>query len=250
SCGPEKRNENELPVAQNSTKDTVKLSMNHSNDSEIYFTATGTEPFWRLSISNEMIKLKLLNDSIMTPHVTPIYAQDTNVKRYVLQTELATMTIEIKQKPCTEEMSGKVSSYSVSLRYKKGINSDYSNLEGCGSYQTDYRLHDIWILEEMHGKPVDKQEFGKSVPSMEINTRSNSFTGTTGCNRMNGNIFYEKDKLRFTEMITTKMMCLPDPTNEQTFLKALSSAVSYKIEANRLILSNPHQILLVWRKTD
>jgi len=60
--------------------------------------------------------------------------------------------------------------------------------------------------------------------------------------------FFEKGLLRFTNIITTKMMC--QNNKEDEFLKALKSATSYKIENNRLWLSNPDKLLVVFKKVD
>jgi heat shock protein HslJ len=96
---------------------------------------------------------------------------------------------------------------------------------------------------------MDKTSFNSDLPSMEINSNTNTFTGFAGCNRMNGKLFFEKELLRFTDIATTKMMC--DSKNEENaFLKALRSATIYKIENNQLWLSNPSEALLTFKKID
>ncbi|MCB0458570.1 MAG: META domain-containing protein [Flavobacteriaceae bacterium] len=217
---------------------------------DVYFKANGTEPFWSLTISEKMIKLKTVGDSIMTPHTIPTYAQDSNVKKYALHTELAKMNIQISQTECINAMSGMASPYTVTIEYMKGRETEFTKLEGCGQYITDYRLHDIWVLEELNGTMVSKEDFGKALPSIEINSSENTFFGTTGCNKINGKLFSEKDKLRFTNVASTKMMCLPDNKKEQEFIKALNSSVSYTIANNRLTLSNPDSVLLIFKKID
>lgn len=85
---------------------------------------------------------------------------------------------------------------------------------------------------------------------MEIDTKENTFSGTTGCNRMNGQLFFEYDKLRFQRIMTTKMMCLPNNKKEQEFLNALKNSTAYTIANNRLTLSNPDGDLLIFKKLD
>ena len=78
---------------------------------------------------------------------------------------------------------------------------------------------------------------------------TNSFSGFAGCNGMSGQLFYEKELLRFTKIITTMMYC-GDTNKEREFLKALNSATKYTIENNRLTLSNPSKELMVFKKID
>lgn len=42
-----------------------------NNPTDVYFKASGTEPFWILELSEEQIKLKTITDSIVTPYTEP-----------------------------------------------------------------------------------------------------------------------------------------------------------------------------------
>ncbi|WP_338732057.1 META domain-containing protein [Mangrovimonas cancribranchiae] len=216
--------------------------------SDVYFNAQGTEPFWSLKISEKGITLNILEDSITTPHTTPVRAQDANIKHYNLETELTEMVIKISQKECVNTASGLSSPYSVTVDYKRGKETTFTKLNGCGTYITDYRLHDIWVLETLHNETVTTADFKKKLPSIEINTTTNTFSGYAGCNTMRGALFYEKNLLRFTDIITTKMMCANNKEND--IIKALKSATNYSIKNNRLHLFNPNEELLVFKKID
>lgn len=216
-----------------------------------YFKATGTEPFWGLKILENRVELNMMEDTIMTPHTEPIKVQDSNLSMYRIQTEAVELDVIIAQKECTNAMSGEKSPYTVTIAYKYTGDEETYALEGCGSYITDYRLHDIWVLEEMNGAPVSKEEFnGQDVPNMEVNLNSNRFAGFSGCNRMTGGLFYEKEVLRFTQVAGTKMAC-PNMEKESEFLKNLQASTTYSISNNRLHLSNGSQEnLLVFKKID
>lgn len=218
-------------------------------DAKIYFEANGTEPFWSLTISEEMIKLNISGDSIMIPHSDPIHAQDSNVKLYKLHTERAEMNIQISHSECVNAMSGIAFPYSVTVDFKPGRETKFTSMKGCGAYITDYRLHDIWVLENLNDRQVDETEFDKNLPSIEINTKPNTFSGYTGCNRLNGKLFYERGVLRFMNSATTMKMCGPN-NREREFLNALNAVTDYKIENNRLWLFNPSKQLLVFKKID
>ncbi len=218
---------------------------------ENYFKASGAEPFWGLKIQENRVTLNMMEDTIITPHTEPIKAQDSNISMYRIQTEAVHIDVIIAQKECTNAMSGEKSPYTVTIAYKYTGEEETHALEGCGTYITDYRLHDIWVLQEMDGETVSKEEFnGKEAPNMEIDVNTNRFSGFSGCNRMTGGLFFEKDVLRFTQVAGTKMAC-PGMDKESEFLKNLQASTTYSISNNRLYLSNGNrENLLVFKKID
>ncbi len=231
-----------------SKQTTIAINQMNAKTDE-YFQASGTEPFWSLELSEEHIKLKTITDSIITPYKEPLQAMDSNVKMYAIETGSNQLNIQITQSECTNAMSGKVSPYKVFIEYKHNAEPSLHILKGCGTYKTDYRLHDIWVLEKLNGKNMGKTDFNNDLPLIEINSTTNTFTGFAGCNRMNGKLYCEKNLLRFIDIATTKMMC-DSNNNENAFLSALRSATTYKIENNRLLLSNLIKELLIFKKID
>ena len=234
-----------------STSKTEETKTTHETSNN-YFTASGNEPFWNVAISESQIEFTSLIEgfeNIKTPHVEPIRAMDANVKMYRINTEKVQMNIQISQSECTNSMSGKVSNYTVTIDFKNLKEADFKTIKGCGNYITDYRLHDIWVLEELNKTKVSLTDFTKELPQIEINSTENNFMGYAGCNRMNGTLFFEKGIIRFTNISTTRMMCSKS-NKENEFLKALQSATTYKIESNRLWLSNPNGLLIIFKKVD
>jgi len=221
-------------------------------EQEIYFRAVGNEPEWSLKISKNKIEftsLKLGFETFVGPHVNPIRAMDANVKMYRVATESGTMNIQIQQLECINTMSGDIAPYSVRIEIAKGKADAITTFNGCGSYNADPRLHDIWVLEKMNGRKVSLADFDTEVPNFEINTNTNQFMGFAGCNRMNGFVFFEYELLRFANTITTRMACRPN-NKENEFLKALQSTTSYTIENLRLTLKNQSGVELVFKKVD
>lgn len=216
----------------------------------IYFRASGCEPDWNFKISDKNIEftsLKLGYEVLSGEHIEPIVAIDANVKMYRVDTEQGKIIIQITQQECVNVMSGDKSNYAVKIEIVKDGKS--ININGCGDYLTDYRLHDIWILEELNGKKVNVKDFSKEFPNLEINTTDNNFIGFAGCNKMIGSIFFERGLLRFNKISTTRMAC--ERTNkEAVFLKTLQSTTTYKIENLRLTLTNSSNASLVFRKVD
>ena len=253
ACGPTPKKDS--PEEQNrrdtvAAEDTSDISTNATTKNlQPYFEARGTEPFWYLQISAGGMLLTTPEDSLRLPYTVPDRAMDANVKRYSTSAGEFALQVAILQEDCTNAMSGEVSPYQVSLEWIKGNGEDQVDMEGCGQYLTDYRLNDIWVLEKMKGKEVNEADFPNGLPTLEIDSRENRFSGSGGCNRIGGTIFFEKDLLRFTQIRSTKMAC-PAMEQETQVLQALEAVTSYEIVDNRLILGNPSGELLVFKKVD
>ncbi|MEZ0129503.1 META domain-containing protein [Flavobacterium sp. LBUM151] len=104
-------------------------------------------------------------------------------------------------------------------------------------------------MEELNGFKVFVTDFQRELPRIEINSTENKFMGYGGCNAISGTIFYEKDLLRFSKVISTLMACAPG-NKEGEFTKTLQSTTSYSIGDNRLTLSNPSGKILIFKKVD
>lgn len=228
---------------------TQKTEKNIPGTFNPYFISSGNEPFWSMQIAEDFIKIKFLQDSLKIPHELPIRAMDANVKMYQLKTATDDIQIQIIQSECVNTMSGKKSPYKIGMRFLDRKTSKETLYEGCGNYITDYRLHDIWVLEKMNGRTITKADFNQEFPLLEIKSTENYFMGFAGCNQMNGKLFSENELLRFSNIVTTRKRC--EPTNKESdFLKILQSSTTYKIENMRLTLSNPNGELLVFKKID
>jgi heat shock protein HslJ len=240
-----------VPNAIEPTKPTFAYNQQKENmEYGIYFRGNGNEPDWNLKISESKIEFTSLKpgyEVLNGAHVEPIRATDANVKMYKVSTDAGLMTIQIMQQKCINTMSGVESMYSVRIDFEK--NGDTIQFNGCGNYVTDYRLHDIWVLEKLNGENVSLTDFAKELPNLEINHQDNKFLGYAGCNRMNGEIFFERGLLRFTKLSSTRMACIEN-NKESLFLKTLQSTTTYKVENMRLILTNSSGVVLVFKKVD
>ncbi|WP_299780192.1 META domain-containing protein [uncultured Formosa sp.] len=233
------------------TSDTVINSSSikiQTNNSKVFFEGTGTTPDWNVILRENEIQFSL-KDHVFhfpLPHVNN--AADANIKIYSSLTKSAHIRIKIAMQDCPDA-NAKIHPYAVSIDFKQASDTDFTSYKGCGEYVTDYRLHDIWVLETMANDTVSVDQFTKELPNIEINAKANSFLGYAGCNTMNGSIFSEQSKIRFTNIVITKKMCLPT-NKEALFLKALEHSTQFKIENNRLYLSNPDENTLTFKKVD
>ncbi len=217
----------------------------------IFFKATGTEPFWGIEIAEDSLRFTSPDEkkNFAVAYKAPVKAMDASVISYQSGSESISLKVTIQQGKCSDGMSDKEHSYKVSVSLKRAGDKDFTALEGCGNYIVDYRLHDIWALEELEGKKVSREDFDKELPNIEINSAEASFIGFAGCNRMGGKLFSEKDLLRFTDIFTTEMMC-PNYDKEKQLVKALQSTTRFEIKNNRLYLFNPDGTKAIFRKVD
>ena len=225
---------------------TVKSNPEPSQVETAYFKAQGMDSPWTLSIDTTTIVFEMRGQKMAFEHTEPVRAMDANVKMYNLTYKGSKVRITIIQKECTPKDSQTPLPYTVTVNMSNDKNvTDYN---GCGQYITDYRLYDIWALQEINGKKVTAGNFAKEIPSLEINTTTNTFGGYAGCNNIGGKIFSERSLLRFTDMISTLMAC--PGTMEDEFVAALQKTTSYKLKDNSLFLMSDGKTVLKFKKVD
>jgi heat shock protein HslJ len=105
--------------------------------------------------------------------------------------------------------------------------------------------HQNWVLVEMKGVPV-QQSGGRRDAHIVFEVAEKRFTGNGGCNQINGNYTLDKNEIKFTDVIATKMAC-NDIEFENTFLSTLSSIDRYEVNGNDLLLKKKRETLLVLR---
>ena len=102
-----------------------------------------------------------------------------------------------------------------------------------------------WVVVEMRGVPV-QQSGGRRDAHIVFEVADKRFTGNGGCNQINGNYALDKNEIKFTDVIATKMAC-NDIEFENAFLSTLSSVDRYEVNGNDLVLKKKRETLLVLR---
>lgn len=220
-----------------------------NSDTTVFFKGSGTEPFWNITISDDKFVYKTPEDSIILPFTKPNLVTDGKVKLYKIETETALFSIKISQQKCTNEMSGEISPYAVNIKFKKNKSSNFETIYGCGQYVMDYRLHDIWVLEELNGKKISVSDFGNEFPMLEIYANTNKFSGFSGCNSINGSLFFEKGKLQFINIASTEKLCI-NANKETELITTLQNICNYSIGNNRLTLDDNLGKKIIFKKVD
>lgn len=229
------------------SKDSIAIKQ--TND--VFFKASGTEPFWGIEIMKDSVRFTSpeTEKNFTLSYGKPNRAMDANVISYEAKSDSIHLKFTIQQGKCSDGMSDNEYNYHVNASLKRGKDKDFKNLEGCGNYIVDKQLEGNWILEELEGKKINPDDFEKKLPGIEINANESKFTGFAGCNGMGGKLFYETEILRFTDVFTTEMMC-PNYDKEKLFVKALQSTTTYQIKKDKLYLLNPDGTKAVLRKAN
>lgn len=94
--------------------------------------ATGNEPFWYLELRKDSVHFKLMGGFEFTePLPSPVFNTADSVK-YFLHTNNAEFTVIVKNKECTDGMSGFKSPFTVKAIFTGEDNTQVYH--GCGDY--------------------------------------------------------------------------------------------------------------------
>ncbi|MEO8210607.1 MAG: copper resistance protein NlpE N-terminal domain-containing protein [bacterium] len=107
-------------------------------------------------------------------------------------------------------------------------------------------INGMWTLSEIDGQKVDKTIYKNGLPNIDIREADNKFSGSTGCNRINGASTIVGNEVVFTKFITTRMSC--PGTGESEFITALTSIDSYKADKAMLILLSKGKSIMKFTK--
>ncbi|AXY76746.1 META domain-containing protein [Paraflavitalea soli] len=107
----------------------------------------------------------------------------------------------------------------------------------------DTSLNGEWFLQPVLASDTAAGKF----PSIKFNVAKGTFTGNTGCNRMNGTFKRTDTSLTINEhIVVTKMVC--PGFNEAAFLKTLLNTNRYKKENDVLVLMFDQTELSRWTR--
>jgi heat shock protein HslJ len=104
-------------------------------------------------------------------------------------------------------------------------------------------LSGTWQILSVNGITVVKKDAGKEMPFLDFNTTTNTVTGTTGCNRLNGKATISNSSINFGPLATTMMLC-PNAQYERPILQALIGNLSYTYEQGIISISKEGRIMM------
>lgn len=113
----------------------------------------------------------------------------------------------------------------------------------------NYRWDNLYAIEVIHGKALDKEEYTEGLPRLELQIQQGRLVGFTGCNsfqaqaRLNQN----EDKVVHIEIgpiMSTKKGCI-GAIDEEHFFQALESSSSLLLANNRILLINEEGVIVL-----
>lgn len=190
------------------------------------YVARGNEPGWIVTMDATSIDYQgdYGETKIMVP--APQGRPSFNGMRYVTDR----LTVDITYSSCTDDMSGKRFTDSVS------VVADGKELKGCGGrVLPPESLNDTtWTIITIGQLPV------LEGVNTEVKFADGRISGSAGCNRFNGSYEISGNVLTFAGIASTRMMC-PEKqmAQESSFLSLLSGPLTkrYTVEGY-LILSD------------
>ncbi|MDR2000092.1 MAG: META domain-containing protein [Zoogloeaceae bacterium] len=93
----------------------------------------------------------------------------------------------------------------------------------------------LWLITQAAGEKVQAVN-DANVPNLVFDEKSQRVSGSTGCNRIAGGYALEGDKLRFQQMVSTRMACISGMEQEDRILKALGTIERYRFAGGQLEL--------------
>lgn len=188
----------------------------------IVFAATGNEPFWSVELDG---KGQLFFNTPDGPQLTAQAVKEESAAaqqtaRYSAAQNGKKLRLEIMREKCTDGMSGAVSDWAVHVVLtEEGKETSY---RGCGTYMGDYRLQNIWSLQQIDGDRIDPRHYPDGVPTLELEMDGKRVSGFAGCNRYFGTFELAGQQLSFSPMGSTRMACPSTMQLESRFLEILS----------------------------
>lgn len=135
-----------------------------------------------------------------------------------------------------EDLSESQIQHSDSL---KDLSRDFEN----------YRWDNLYSIEAIHGKALDKEEYTEGLPRLELQIQQGRLVGFTGCNsfQAQARLTQNEDKIVHIEMgpiMSTKKGCI-GAIDEEHFFQALESSSSLLLANNRILLINEEGVIVL-----
>jgi heat shock protein HslJ/uncharacterized membrane protein len=211
-------------------------------DKGIIFVAMGNEPSWSLTFYDD--------DRLVVSHINRSSELTVNnPEKYTTEngwtysdTNDPELKVMVEKTSCTDQMSGEQFPYQVEVQ------TNDMDMKGCGKFLADYRLHDIWALEELD--TLTRKDLPATRPYIEIHLDDNRLMGNGGCNLINGDIEVRGHEISISPLISTRRYC-PDQSIEDLFLRHFSEKTfQYEIENGFLTLFQEDKKVMAFRKID
>ena len=208
-----------------------------------HYTATGTEPGWRLRVGP--VRLRLEADYgqriVMTDTPRP-QAEPDGTWVYRAEADGRALTVTIRPSYCENAMSGKPFPHTVT------VDLEEQRLDGCGGDPAALIIGPVWGLESLNGDPVPPD----GAPTLGF-TGDGTVAGFDGCNRLRGRYRITGIGLAIDGLATTRKAC-PGPdasTRAKRFQALLGGVERFRLDRRgRLIVEGGGQAAALTARPD
>ena len=102
------------------------------------------------------------------------------------------------------------------------------------------KLDGRWQLQSINDEFLSEDV---QIPWIELNVKQNRFFGFGGCNRLNGEVSFSADSIRFGRIISTKMACINNNVENQFLRIFRNQSWAFDRSDSILTLTNPENKL-------
>lgn len=150
------------------------------------------------------------------------------------------MTLVLSISSCSRKNSCSITAEEVVY---PSLNNEDDTLGDVNHHQWD----NIYAIEVINGKAVDKKEFIDGLPRLELQIQQGRLVGFTGCNSFQAEATLNRKENKAAQIeigpiLSTKRGC-PPAIDEQQFLQSLESATSILLSNNRIFFINMEGVI-------
>jgi heat shock protein HslJ len=166
----------------------------------------------------------------------------SNKKNYA--PKISRIKVFIEPTVTRDNLTGRLYAYTVR------VETNGRKYVGYGAFiKGSDRLNGTWELETFKGQRVRPGQFpNHALPELVINLADNQVEGSTGCNKLKGEVSAEGDHVKFVVKTTTSKKCA-NPF-EEDYLTALSQATLFRIGKDRLTLLIDGQYVMTMKPAE
>jgi heat shock protein HslJ/uncharacterized lipoprotein YbaY len=194
--------------------------------------ASGHEPAWSLSMTEEILQLRGLDTRFNVDTTTPQTMSTARGHRYRAQTGERELIVDVAQNVCTDSMSG------MPYPLRVEVQIDNESLRGCGGDPAWILTAGVWVVEDIDRDGI----VDRSRITMDFRP-DGTVAGFGGCNSYRANWQLNGESIGFSQPTATLKSCAPSLNDqEQRFLKLLSGTVRLHIdETSALVFYTPEE---------
>jgi heat shock protein HslJ len=210
----------------------------------IDFFAEGNQPTnWNVQMDYDDTIRFNADDGLALTFAFNQLQKDIHTEQSIFSTKIkaGNISITVLEKDCTIATKKEVFKKEVTFNFNGNV------YKGCGKFLADISLNNKWILEKVGGTNINITEYNR-VPFFEIDIEKRRLTGNDGCNTIGGNIEIQGSRIKFGNIMSTKMGCAKKSIESIISNLINNNIASYYFKAGKLFLYLIDDSLLVFKK--